>query len=191
MFPRFRVQQPLIRRLWPKRLRRSSVYAKLVALDRRWAIADRIERLHRRPPLERVVQDVEIPVARTAEFLDWFLAEVPIEPIWLCPVRLRPSADGVPRPWPLYPMDRNSTYVNVGFWSVVATTAGARPGATNREIEARVTTAGGHKSLYSESFYDAATFERLYGGAEYEPLKHRYDPDHRLLSLYDKAVERR
>ncbi|WP_420121245.1 FAD-binding protein, partial [Nakamurella sp.] len=84
----FGAQVPAIRRLWPRPLKRSSVYWKLVALDRRFDIADRLEALHGRPPFERVVQDVEIPVERTAEFLRWFLAEVPIEPIWLCPLRI-------------------------------------------------------------------------------------------------------
>ena len=90
----FGAQQPLVRRLWPKRLRRSSFYWKLVALDRRFGIADRIERLHHRPPLERVVQDIEVPVDRTAEFVDWFLDNVPIEPIWLCPLRLPADPSG-------------------------------------------------------------------------------------------------
>jgi hypothetical protein len=35
------------------------------------------------------VQDVEIPLDRTAGFLRWFLDEVPIAPVWLCPLRLR------------------------------------------------------------------------------------------------------
>src|SRR6478752_7641340 len=77
----FGAQQPVVRRFWPQRLRRSSFYWKLVALDRSFGIADRIERLHRRPPLERVVQDIEVPVHRTADFLRWFLENVPIEPI--------------------------------------------------------------------------------------------------------------
>ena len=46
VFPRFGVQQPLIRRLWPRPLKRSSVYWKLVALDRRFGIADGLERIH-------------------------------------------------------------------------------------------------------------------------------------------------
>ena len=188
----FGAQQPLIRRLWPRRLRRSSVYWKLIALDRRFDIGDRLERLHGRPPLERVVQDVEIPLDRTTDFLTWFLAEVPIEPIWLCPIRLRQTTGaGADHPWPLYPMHRASTYVNVGFWSAVPITPGADPGATNRLIEDRVSASGGHKSLYSDSFYDAATFGQLYGGPEYEQLKRRYDPGNRLLSLYEKAVDRR
>lgn len=75
----------------------------------------------RAPPRERVVQDIEIPVERTCDFLEWFLDNVPITPIWLCPLRLR-DRDG----WPLYPMRPDHTYVNVGFWSSVP---GERPRA--------------------------------------------------------------
>ncbi|MEO6880665.1 MAG: FAD-binding oxidoreductase [Mycobacteriaceae bacterium] len=180
----FGAQQPTIRRLWPRRLRRSSFYSKLIGLDARFSVADRLEARHGRPPRERVVQDVEVPLARTAEFLRWFLAEVPIEPLWLCPVRLRDT-----RTWDLYPMAPEATYVNVGFWSSVARTPGD-DGATNRAIEAQVSAVDGHKSLYSDSFYDADTFAALYGGDRYPILKQRYDPRGRLLDLYAKAVRR-
>jgi len=50
---------------------------------------------------------------------------------------------------------------------------------------------GGHKSLYSESFYSRAEFDARYGGEQYATLKQRYDPDRRLLDLYAKAVRRR
>ena len=46
---------------------------------------------------------------------------VPIEPIWLCPLRLRDTDR-----WPLYPIRPGHTYVNVGFWSAVP--AGATDG---------------------------------------------------------------
>jgi FAD/FMN-containing dehydrogenase len=193
----FGAQDPRIRRLWPRRLLRSSVYWRLVALDRRLSVADRIEARRGRPPRERVVQDVEIPLGRTEEFLRWFLEHIPIEPIWLCPLRLRdgpsqsvpPGADPA-RPWSLYPLRRAETYVNVGFWSTVPATPG-RPGATNRLIEDRVDELGGHKSLYSESFYDEETFDRLYNGVEAARLKARYDPKGRLHDLYGKTVGRR
>ena len=179
----FGAQDPRVRRLWPRRWLRSSVYWRLVALDRRFEVADRLEARKGRPPRERVVQDVELPLATTAEFLGWFLREVPIEPVWLCPLRLRR-----PEPWTLYPLRAGETYVNVGFWSTVPGIPGAAPGATNRRIEHEVTALGGHKSLYSESFYDRAEFERLYGGAAYAVLKARWDPASRLPTLYDKAV---
>ena len=186
----FGAQNPTVRRLWPARLRRSSFYWKLIALERRFGVGDGIERLHHRPPLERVVQDIEVPVQRTADFVGWFMDTIPIEPVWLCPVRVgAKSPDDPTPPWPLYPMPPEKTYVNFGFWSTVPSTPG-RPGATNRLIENQVRDMGGHKSLYSDSFYTANEFETLYGGPAYRALKDRYDPHTRLPTLYDKAVRR-
>ena len=184
----FGAQKPTLRRLWPRRYRRSSFYWKMMAYDQRYNIADRIEnrsiRSPARSPRERVVQDVEVPIDRCAEFLEWFLKTVPIEPIWLCPLRLR-DANG----WPLYPIRPGQTYVNVGFWSSVP--AGATEGETNRLIESKVGELDGHKSLYSDSYYSADEFDELYGGETYKTLKKTYDPDSRFLDLYSKAVQRR
>ena len=179
----FGAQRPRIRRLWPRRYRSSSFYGKLMRYERRFQIGDRIERLGGRPPRERVVQDVEVPIERCAEFLDWFLATVPIQPLWLCPLRLRGDS------WPLYPIPPQRTYVNVGFWSTVP--VGSTEGETNRLIERKVSELHGHKSLYSDSYYSPADFNELYGGETYRTVKTRYDPDSRLLDLYAKAVQRR
>jgi FAD/FMN-containing dehydrogenase len=184
----FGAQNPRIRRFWPRRLRRSSFYWKLMAYDQRFNIADRIEKRSIRsaglPSRERVVQDVEVPIDRCTEFLEWFLSNVPIEPIWLCPLRLRDTTG-----WPLYPIQPGHTYVNVGFWSSVP--AGATEGATNRLIETKVGELDGHKSLYSDAYYSADEFDDLYGGETYKTLKKTYDPDSRFLDLYAKAVQRR
>jgi FAD/FMN-containing dehydrogenase len=184
----FGAQNPRIRRFWPRRLRRSSFYWKLSAYAERFKIADRIEKRSIRgagpPAHERVVQDVEVPIDRCTEFLEWFLDSVPIEPIWLCPLRLR-DAEG----WPLYPIRPGRTYVNAGFWSSVP--AGATEGATNRLIETKVGELDGHKSLYSDAYYSADEFDDLYGGEAYKTLKKTYDPDSRFLDLYAKAVQRR
>jgi FAD/FMN-containing dehydrogenase len=179
----FGAQNPRLRRWWPRRYRRSSVYWKLATLDQRFGIADRIEARNGRPARERVVQDIEVPIERTDEFLKWFLENVPIDPVWLCPLRLRDHAG-----WPLYPIRPDHTFVNIGFWSSVP--AGATEGATNRRIEAKVIELDGHKSLYSDSFYTRGEFDELYGGESYNTLKKTYDPDSRLLDLYAKAVQR-
>ena len=179
----FGAQNPTLRRLWPRRYRRSSFYWKLIGYDQKFNIADRIEARRGRPPLERVVQDVEVPIERTAEFMSWFLDNVPIEPIWLCPLRLRDDGG-----WPLYPLRAGHTYVNIGFWSSVP--AGPTEGCTNRLIEAKVSDLDGHKSLYSDAFYGREEFEELYGGETYKTVKKTYDPDSRLLDLYAKAVQR-
>jgi FAD/FMN-containing dehydrogenase len=180
----FGAQHPLIRRLWPRRFLRSSAYWRLMKLERRFDIGDRLEKLHGRPPRERVIQDIEVPIGRTAEFVEWFLQNVPIEPIWLCPLRLRDDDR-----WPLYPLRPQETYVNVGFWSTVP--VGSTEGETNRMIERKVGELDGHKSLYSDAFYSPEEFDQLYGGEIYRAVKKRYDPDSRLLDLYAKAVQRR
>ena len=180
----FGAQHPVVRRLWPRRYRRSSVYWELIGYDQRFGIADRIEAFRGRPPRERVVQDIEVPIEHAAEFLDWFLREVPIAPVWLCPLRLRDPAG-----WSLYPLAAGHTYVNIGFWSSVP--AADTPGAANRRIEQKVSDLNGHKSLYSDAFYDRDEFDRLYGGDTYKTVKKTYDPETRLLDLYAKAVQRR
>ncbi len=189
----FGAQNPKIRKFWPKRYRRSSFYWKLIALDHKYHIGDKLEARQGNPPRERVVQDIEVPVERTADFVEWFLKDIPIEPLWLCPLRLRDAApEGTTaRPWPLYPLEPNRTYVNAGFWSAVPTVPGRPEGAANRAIEQKVTEFDGHKSLYSDAYYDKDEFAALYGGEHYTELKKRYDPDQRLLDLYSKAVQRK
>ncbi|GAB3656713.1 FAD-binding oxidoreductase [Nocardioides korecus] len=198
----FGAQNPWVRRIWPRRLRRSDTYHRLVGLDQRFDVVNRLDRRAGRPMRERVVQDVEVPVERLGEFLDWFDAEVGMRPVWLCPLRLRPPGSGgavVPaydastpdQPWPSYPLRAGSTYVNVGFWGAVPVGPEAPQGPLNRAVEARVAELDGHKSLYSESFYDRETFDRLYDGPNLARVKGRYDPDDRFSTLYDKAVRSR
>lgn len=185
----FGAQKPVIRRLWPKEKLRSDIYWKLVALDRRHDVSGKLARVLGKPAREPVVQDIEVPADRLPEFLDFFHREVGIEPVWVCPMKQRDPAVR----WPLYEFDPNVTYVNVGFWSTVALPDGVSPdeGRVNRLIEAKVTELDGRKSLYSTAFYDRGTFWSIYGGHAYQELKDRYDPQGRLLGLYEKVVERR
>ena len=192
----FGAQNPWIRRVWPKRYLRSDVYWKMIALENRYHVAARLEQARGKLPRERLIQDVEIPLERTGDFLDWFLREVPVQPVWVCPLRLRPAGPaGTPvpgeAPWPLYPLVAGETYVNIGFWSTVPIRPGRADGDVNRDVERVVAENGGHKSLYSDAYYDEEQFRALYGGAEYAAVKQRYDPDGRLLDLYAKAVMRR
>jgi FAD/FMN-containing dehydrogenase len=160
----------------------------LIALDRKYSIANKLAKLRRKPLREPVVQDIEVPADQLEEFLDFFHREVGIEPIWVCPLKQR-DPDVV---WPLYEFDPNVTYVNVGFWSTVPMTDGADPseGIINRRIERKVTELHGRKSLYSTAYYDRDEFASIYGGKTYAAIKKTYDPEDRLLGLYEKVVER-
>ena len=60
---------------------------------------------------------------------------------------LRPALAGLPA-------EPRTTYVNVGFWGIVNVGPEAPQSPRNRAIEAKVSELDGHKSLYSEAFYD-------------------------------------
>jgi len=181
----FGAQNPLIRTVWPRRYLRSDAYWKLVALDRRFDVADRISAARGLPPRERVVQDIEVPLSRLEEFLSFFHEQVGISPVWICPLQQRDPD----RRWPLYEFEAGTTYVNVGFWSTVPRPDGhPEDGRVNRLIEDEVTRLDGRKSLYSTAYYSREQFDALYGGARYAALKSRYDPQGRFPDMYSKTV---
>jgi FAD/FMN-containing dehydrogenase len=180
----FGLDRPLVRRLWPRRWRRSDVFHRLVGLENRYRVKSRLDRARGLPARERVIQDVEVPVERLSEFLTWFDEEVGMRPVWLCPLRST-------REWPSYPLRPGATYVNVGFWGTVAIRPGAADGDVNRAVERKVSELGGHKSLYSDAYYDRATFDLLYGQSFARRVRKETDPAGRLTGLYEKAVGRR
>jgi FAD/FMN-containing dehydrogenase len=183
----FKVQVPWVRRLIGRRWLRSDTYWKIVALENRYGIKKTIDGWRGLPAREDVIQDVEIPVGRAAEFMAGFLGHIPISPVWLCPLRQTPGAQR----WPLYPLTPGQLYVNFGFWSSCPLEPGMDPSHHNRWVEDEVDRLGGRKSLYSSAFYDEDRFWSIYNGPVYRDLKARYDPTNRLLDLYAKCVKGR
>ncbi|WP_017558514.1 FAD-binding oxidoreductase [Nocardiopsis baichengensis] len=189
----FGVQNPTVRRLWPRSLKRSDVYRRLVALDRRTDFSRLLNHYRGRPQQEPLIQDIEVGVERGAEFLDFFHDRIGMSPVWICPLRL--SEKGTPGEgghiWPLYPLKQERLYVNFGFWGMVPMKRGQRRHHHNLLVEEEVTRLDGHKSLYSDAFYSEEEFWRLYNGDAYDRLKRTYDPQGRLLDLYAKCVGNR
>jgi FAD/FMN-containing dehydrogenase len=178
-------QHPLVRRLLGKSRLNSRTYTQLMRWNARWGLTRRLARW-RGVFTESVIQDVDIPVAAAADFLAFLLREVGIVPIWICPVRaLQPG-----RQFTLYPMAPDSLYVNFGFWDVVQSTTAHEPGHFNRRIEREVMRLGGIKSLYSDSYFTREEFAQAYGMQDYRALKEKYDPQNRMLDLYEKCVLR-
>ena len=181
----FGVQNSLVRRLAGKARLNSRTYTRVMRWNSRWKFTRRLNAVFgvRREP---VIQDVDIPITRAAEFLAFFEREIGILPVWICPIR---SPDT--RVFPLYPLKPATTYVNFGFWDAVKSKKAQLPGHFNRLIERKVAELGGIKSLYSDSYYSRPEFDVLYGARAYRELKARYDPQNRLHDLYDKCVLRK
>jgi FAD/FMN-containing dehydrogenase len=182
----FGLQHDWLRRLVGRERLNSRTYTRWMRWNARVGLTRALGRLRGDHP-ESVIQDVDIPLPRCAEFLDFLHREIGIVPIWVCPIRAADPA----RPFTLYPLRSDTPYVNFGFWDVVHARTAHPPGHFNRLVEQRVIELGGIKSLYSDSFFTRDEFDRAYGGEAYRDLKRRVDPQHRLLDLYDKCVLRR
>jgi FAD/FMN-containing dehydrogenase len=176
-------QNRFVRRfLYGRKRLGSRQYTKIMRWNSRVGLTKKIERvlgLHS----ESLIQDVDIPIARAAEFLHFYAREIGLWPVWICPIGA--AREGAR--FALYPM-REDWYVNFGFWDVKRTREPHSPGHFNRMIEQKVVELGGIKSLYSDSYYSRDEFERLYGGDVYRQLKAKYDPGNAFPTLYEKCV---
>jgi FAD/FMN-containing dehydrogenase len=178
-------QVPWIRRLYGRKRLGSRTYQRLMRWNSRWGLTAKMGRL-RGGHSESVIQDVDIPIANAAAFLQFFQQEIGLAPVWVCPLIGTERADR----FPLYSLRPGQLYVNFGFWDVLRRPTRFAAHHFNRMLEDKVAALGGIKSLYSESFFDRSTFDRTYGGDEYRMLKSKYDPDGDFPELYDKCVLR-
>ena len=178
-------QHPLLRRLYGRRRLNSRTYQRIMRWNARHGVTRALDAL-RGGHAESVIQDVDIPIGNAARFLGFLLDEIAILPIWICPVTPSPAA---PR-FALYPMAAARRYVNFGFWDVLRRSERHPPGHFNRLVEAAVAAHGGIKSLYSDSYFERAAFDRIYGGDAYRALKARYDPHGVFPDRYEKCVGR-
>ncbi|HEY6865248.1 MAG TPA: FAD-binding oxidoreductase [Burkholderiales bacterium] len=179
------VQNPVVRRIVGRKRLNSTTYTKVMRWNSKWGITRALTRLSGRTP-ESVIQDVDIPIERCAEFLEFFIKEIGITPVWICPIRAWDANND----FVLYRYDPKTTFVNFGFWDVVRSAEEHPAGWYNRMIERKVRELGGIKSLYSDSYYPEDEFWKIYNRPAYEALKKKYDPEGRFKDLYQKCVLR-
>ena len=204
---------PLVRQILGRERLGSRFYQRVMRWNSRWRLSWRPQ-----PPTaaggyrrESIIQDVDLPLATAPEFLDTFMREIGILPVWVCPVRDRGTvaAPLFPAPAEKYvaagtnvqrpvlsvqrhgvPRRQRPGPPQVRFLGHPAVRRGGSAtrliaeGHFNRIVEEAVTRLGGIKSLYSSSFYGEDEFRRIYGGEAYRILKQRYDPDMALAQTH-------
>lgn len=168
-----------VRLLLGRRHLSSVTYQRIMRSSRRWPL-----RLLQtiRPRTESVIQDVDIPIASAAAFLEDFEAEIGIRPVWICPFVVPEGR------FSLFRLRTDTPYINFGFWDMVRSSE--PDGYYNARVEELVAKHGGKKSLYSRSTYDENTFWLNHDRQAYEVLKRECDPDGRFPGLYEKVVQR-
>lgn len=182
----FGADRPWVRRLLGRQRLNSRTYTRWMRWNARWGLTRQLARWRGMRHVESVIQDVDLPLPTAPKFLDFLLAEIGILPIWVCPIRAADAA----RPFTLYPLAPGLRYLNFGFWDVVERSEPQAPGNFNRLVEQRLVALGGIKSLYSEAYFTREAFDAAYGMPAYAAVKARYDPEGRLLGLYEKCVQR-
>jgi FAD/FMN-containing dehydrogenase len=150
---------------------------------------------------ELVIQDIEIPISRSADWIRQFLVVCPSReigkiklsrpgskvntvPIWLNPMKATEA--------PLFPMDKKQLYINFGFWDACEgkqTVGGLKAGNINRALETLTEKFEGKKTLYSSVFLSEDQFYEQYNGKLYKTLKKKYDRDGRLRGWYDRVTK--
>ena len=88
-------QHPLVRRLLGRERLNSITYQRIMRWNSRWGVTRALDRLRGRHA-EAVIQDVDIPLDRAAEFLAFLHREIGILPVWLCPIRATRSGAALP-----------------------------------------------------------------------------------------------
>jgi len=148
---------------------------------------------------ELIIQDIDVPVEKSAEWLRKFKNVVPSArlgkiklsrpghgvtvPIWVCPVKGTAS--------PLMPMKADHLYMNFGFWDALTgaeTAGGMAVGRVNRALEQLCDELDAKKTLYSSIFYSEEEFYKRYNGDHYHKIKKLYDEGTRLRGWYERLT---
>lgn len=175
----FGLQNRFVRLLIGKWTLNSRFYLKLGRINKKLGFLSFVRNLLK-INTESIIQDVEIPINRAREYLNFQISEIPILPIWICPMR---SSD---QKFDIYETKPEMLYINFGFWQIIKSTK--ENGYYNRRIETMVEELQGRKSLYSESYYSEDQFWKIYNQNVYNSLKEKYDDRNMFVNLYKKCV---
>lgn len=132
---------------------------------------------------ELLIQDWEVPWDQAAALLTYAFNTIELDgqPWLFGPIRSPGTAT-------LYPVTKGNLYLNLGCYGSARKKPGDEPFLNTKLMDAFCIEHGGIKMLYSSSFMDKQTFDRLYGGRSYVRIKQKYDPNGLAPTLYEKAV---
>jgi FAD/FMN-containing dehydrogenase len=176
----FFVQNKLMRLLFGKKRLGSVTYSKIRRFVGGHKFISNLMQFIKRT--ESVIQDIEIPIKSCPDFIEFFHKEIRIKPVWICPT----SPYDKNSEYSLYLMEYGKLYINFGFWDTIE--SNKEDGYYNKKIESKVSSLGGKKSLYSDSYYTENEFWDLYNKNKYDVLKNKHDPKKIFSDLYSKTV---
>ncbi|KXJ88836.1 FAD binding domain protein [Microdochium bolleyi] len=138
-----------------------------------------------------IIQDVGVPYRAADEFRGWLDANFNIYPLWLCPIKIRRDdgpevaghglhadfADPAKTPEPIL--------LNFGVWGPASTRYETFV-RQNRDLEAKVHSLGGKKTLYAQNHYTRDEFWGWYNKDKYDRVRVKYYADW-MPDVWDKV----
>ncbi|MCH8502937.1 MAG: FAD-binding oxidoreductase [Ectothiorhodospiraceae bacterium] len=171
----------LFRRLAPRALRNSGFYNRYSAWKNGVLAALKVPR---NKTMEPLIQDWQVPWEQAEHLIGFVLEHVDLKGYPWVALPIVPQSSPT-----LYPLEPQRLYFNLGCYCLTPKPQADREFHYTRIIDEECFRLGGLKMLYSSTFMDRQSFDRSYNGTGYERLKRRYDPEGRVPSLFEKAVE--
>ena len=183
----FGMQNRWLRFFLGKRFLNSHTYSKIMALSKKIDLANllKLYRPKNKNNLEWIIQDICIPLENCQKYLNFYLKNIDLHPVWFCPTKhYNPK-----HTFSLFQANKEKLYIDIAVWEPKNTNKNPSEHYFNRLIESKVREYKGHKTLYSESFFTKEIFWKQYNEKSYRDLKKKYDQKHLLGDLYEKCVK--
>lgn len=176
------LENRFLRRLVGKKRLRSDWYYKLLKFETRYKILATIHNLVGKKS-ESLIQDVEIPIDKAADYLRWFQKNICSDiPIVFGPGR-QFNKKVTYHMWPFKELT-----MNLGFYSSIPSKL--PPGTLNKRYDQKMIKEGCYKMLYSNVTLTKKEFWSMFNEKKYNQVKSTYDPDSQLKDLYTKCTSR-
>jgi len=134
-----------------------------------------------------LIQDIDIPIPKSAEMLSFIQENICIYPIWICPALDVQHKD---KTFYIGNQIKNTEgyLMNMGIYGVPRIKLEMDSQARNRALEQKVKEVGGIKGLYAHIYYTKDEFWSNYNEKDYLKLRQKYHAEGAFLELYEKLA---
>jgi len=146
--------------------------------------------LRKQAMLNRVTQDIIVPMTDLNTSLHFSHHHFSIYPLWICPVRLfeHSKFKGFLR----NPETRSSQlFVDVGIYGIPKAVSENKTWdmiAVSRKLEALTRAKKGYHLLYADIFMTRIEFEKMFDHKHYYAMRKKYLAEHAFPEVYDKVI---
>eukprot|EP01134_Creolimax_fragrantissima_P004148 CFRG4148T1 len=138
--------------------------------------------------LHHVLQDMLVPITKTAECVNVFHEEFNLYPLWLCPLKISGESHAKYGGF-LKPAVENGVqeemFVDIGAYGNPSN-KGFNAAESIRRVEAHIRSVQGYQALYADCYMTEQEFEKMFDHTTYKKLRKQYGCDDAFPTVYGK-----